>query len=770
MPERVRVSYHIFTAACLLLTLAPVECSGQQKEAADYVNTNIGGIGYLRVATSPAVLLPHGMMRIAPITTPGITDRYLADKIYGFPAGGVTLMPTTGPAEADPVKYASQYDHGLETARPNYYSATLEKYDVAVEYTVSEHAAYYQIAFPEGVPAHVLFTVGGNGEIKQLSPTSLAGRDGAAAGGSYFYAEFSRPVTSSNALAGIQTPRDRPSAGSGQGIMANFTPGRGEPIGLRIGTSYISTDQARQSLLGEIPGWNFNQTRSQARTAWNQALGKIAVKGGTEDERTIYYTALYRTLCQGIDITEGGQYFSGYDNKDHSANGHHFYTGDAFWDTYRSVHPTQLLIEPERQMDMVRSLVLMYEQSGWLPSSSSMRGGQRGMIGHHSTAMITDTYMKGYRDFDVEKAYAGMKKNAMESTMLRSASGPANSLDRMYMEKGFFPALGKNEKETVKEVNPFERRQAVSITLEHAYDDWCLAQMAKALNKQDDYAYFMKRAHNYENVFDKRIGFMAPKTADGKWKYDEKEFNPVWAGGQGGRDYYTEMNAWIYTFHVQHDVAGLINLLGGREKFAAKLDALFQEQYGRYSGDPARGAGPQGAKWFFLSWFPDQAGLIGNYAAGNEPSFHIPYLYNYAGQPWKTQRRVREVMAIWYNAGPTGIVGDEDGGGMSSWYVMSAMGLFTVSPGRPVYDIGSPIFGETKITPGNGKVFTITAQNVSAVNKYIQSAELNGKPLNKPWFEHGDLANGGTLVLRMGPRPNTAWGSAPDAAPPSMSQ
>jgi predicted alpha-1,2-mannosidase len=296
---------------------------------------------------------------------------------------------------------------------------------------------------------------------------------------------------------------------------------------------------------------------------------------------------------------------------------------------------------------------------------------------------------------------------------------------------------------------------------------WCTAEVARILHHEDDYAYFLKRARNYANVFDARVGFMAPKTADGQWRFSPAEFNPIWAGGQGGRDYYTEMNAWTYTFHVQQDVAGLIALMGGREKFIAKLDRLFTEQYHGFHGDPSRG-GTGGTKYFFLAWFPDMTGLIGQYAQGDEPSFHIPYLYNYAGAPWKTQRKVREIMKVWYNAGPLGISGDEDNGEESSWYVLSAMGFFTVCPGRPVYDLGSPIFEETRIALGNGKVFTIRAPGVSSRNKYIQSATLDGKPLNKPWFTQSDLAGGGTLVLQMGPRPNEQWGSAPDAAPPSI--
>jgi predicted alpha-1,2-mannosidase len=435
------------------------------------------------------------------------------------------------------------------------------------------------------------------------------------------------------------------------------------------------------------------------------------------------------------------------------------------WGNYRSLEPIHLLLDPAQQLDVVRSFVTLYERTG------RMMGFDRGLSGHHIIAVALDAYMKGYRDFDVVKAYEGFKKMQMEETLLPWRNVPQTPLDRVYLEKGFFPALKKGEKETVKEVNPFERRQSVAVTLETAYDDWCMAEFAKALDKKEDCEYFTKRARNYENVFDSRVGFMAPRSEDGNWVLDEKEFSPVWSGGQGGREYYTEMNGWTYTFHVQQDVAGLINLMGGRDKFSTKLDTLFQEQFGGYYGPPEPLRGPaDGSKYFFYAQLPDMTGLIGQYAHGDEPSFHIPYLYNYAGHPWKTQRRVRDIMKLWYNAGPQGYCGDEDNGELSSWYVLSAMGFFTVCPGRPVYDIGSPIFDEVKLTLAKGKVFTITAKNVSPANKYIQSATLNGKPLNKPWFEHKDMVNGGTLVFEMGLRPNTAWGSAREDAPPSMSR
>ena len=272
---------------------------------------------------------------------------------------------------------------------------------------------------------------------------------------------------------------------------------------------------------------------------------------------------------------------------------------------------------------MIRSYLRMYEQSGWLPSFPSAAGEQAVMIGHHAAAYILDAYMKGYRDFDVEEAYQALRKNATQATMLPWKRGPLTSLDHVYFDKGFFPALAAGQTETVPEVTG-ERRQAVSVTLETSYDDWCVAQLAKALGKQDDYAYFMKLAHNYRNVFNPKTGFMAPKSEDGQWVV---HFDPKRGGGQGGRDYFTEVNSWLYTFNVQHDVAGLVQLMGGRDDFNAKLDQLFVEQYGT-------------SKYSFLDQFPDSTGLVGLYAQGNEPSFHIPYLYDFSGQPWKTQQRV----------------------------------------------------------------------------------------------------------------------------------
>ena len=734
----------------------------RQKEPVDYVSPNIGGIGQLLTATVPYVQCPHGMARLAPITTPGITDRYLADKIFGFPIGPAILMASTGAVGTQGETYASDFDHDFETATPYYYAADLQTWGIKAELTASQEAAYYRFTFPASTHAHLVLRLERTGELNVIEDRAVRGSqriggpvgkvaDTGAETREYFYAEFSRPFGNFQTWQHDDLTHAAKQAGEHIGFVTDFATTAGERVGVRVGLSYISTEQARRNLEREIPDWTFERVRANTRSLWNGALSGIITVGGTERQRTIFYTALYRSLGRMTDITEDGRYFSGYDHAVHDAQGHDFYVDDGLWDTYRSLHPLQLLLDGKRQEDMLRSYIRMYEQSGWLPSFPSVAGEQAVMIGHHAAAFILDTYVKGYRDFNVEAAYAGMRKNATDATMLPWSRGPLTTLDHVYFEKGFFPALARGENETVAEVTP-ERRQAASVTIENSYDDWCVTQLAKALGKQTDEVYFIKLAHNYENVFNADTGFMAPKSGDGNWVAN---FDPKLGGGQGGRDYFTELNGWLYTFAVQHDVAGLIRLMGGRDAFNARLDRLFVEQYGT-------------SKFRFLNQFPDATGLVGLYAQGNEPSFHVPYLYDFSGQPWKTQRRVRQLMEVWYGDGPLGIPGDDDGGATSSWYVLSAIGFYPVCPGSPVYEIGSPIFEKSTIRLGNGREFTVIANHVSSQNKYIQSAQLNGKPLTRPWFGHSDIADGGTLVLEMANTPNIHWGTAPEDAPPSM--
>ncbi len=721
---------HAFVLSKTLLSLILLlvflnGCEPFSKQPVDYVDPNIGTIGHLLRATSPLVYLPHSSIRLAPYTTPGIRDRYLADKIYGFPVGLSSIMATTGTLTIDAEKNASNFDHDLEIVTPYYHAVLLEDYDIEVDYSVTEHAAFYRFMFSETSPANILLRLRRDAHIQILGNNVIEGyetayRRGVAGKKLYFHCELSKPIASFGTWRGKNiTQGVKEQTGDSIGVFVTFPVSDGEQIDLKVAFSDQSVEEAGQFLEDEISSFNFEQVKNRARDVWNEALSKIKVTGGSERERTIFYTALYRTMGRKGNV----------------------------WDTYRSAYPLQTIIEPETNLEVIRGFVREYKKTGWIPSSGAM-------IGHHSTAVILDAYMKGIRDFDIEKAYEGTKKNAMEATMIPWRDrGPITELEKTYFEKGFFPALPLGEDEWVPQVHSFERRQSVAVTLEHCYDDWCLAEMAKALGKKNDYEYFKQRAHNYQNLYDVRIGFMAPKTADGKWI---EPFDPKLSGGQGGRAYFAECNSWTYTWHVQHDVQGLINLMGGREQFVDRLDALFVEQYDML-------------KFLFLNQFPDATGLIGQYAQGNEPSFHIPYLYNYAGTPWKTQRRVREIMKVWYDDDPLGICGDEDGGAMSAWYVFSAMGFYPVCPGRPLYDIGSPIFEKVTINVADGKTFIIEAKDVSSKNKYIQSATLNGETLNKPWFEHSTIVNGGKLILKMGDRPNKEWGNAPEAAPPSMS-
>lgn len=755
----------IITKLCLIDFITTV--NGQ--DPVDYVNPNIGTIGHLLTATTPDVQLPRGMIRLVPTTTPGIRDIYLADKIYSFStislsndfsrgAAAFSLMATTGKLKVNQSENASWFDHDLEKATPYGYSVLLEDYNIEVEYSATEHSSFYRFTFPETANSNILINLLQDSEIKILNEHEIEGYQNYPKGGDprrkmYFHSEFSKPINKYGSWSGREIMvGEKVQSGKNTGIYTTYSTSSGEQVQVKTGFSYISTQQARENLEKEIDGWDFDRVKNNGRKIWNEALNKIQIKGGTENQRTIFYTSLYRVLGRKTtNVSEYGKYYSSFDHKIHPTNGHDFYQLGESWGSFRSLFPLGLILEPEKQNDFVTSYIRMYEQTNWLGDAAL---DQRVMIGRHETATITDAWMKGFHDFDVEKAYQGMKKNAMEATMLPWCNGPLTEPDSVYMKKGFFPALALGEKEWVPKVNNFEKRQAVSVTLEHSYDDWCLAQMAKSLNKQEDYDYFMKRSRNYQNLFDSRIGFMAPKTADGNWVFYEKPLDPIWSGGQGGRDYYTETNAWTYTFQVQHDVSGLINIMGGREKFVTKLDALFQEQFGG-----------RGSKFEFLRQFPDGTGLIGQYNQGNQPGFHIPYLYNYAGKPWKTQRRVRDIMKIWYSNGPLGICGDEDEGELSSWYAFSAMGFYPVAPGRAVYDIGSPLFEKVTIHVGNGKSFVIEARDVSSKNKYIQSASLNGKPLNSPWFTHADLVKGGIIIFQMGPRPNEQWGSKPEEFP-----
>ena len=448
----------------------------------------------------------------------------------------------------------------------------------------------------------------------------------------------------------------------------------------------------------------------------------------------------------------GFRYFSAFDGKVHEDNGEPFYTDDWIWDTYRAAHPLRLLIDEGTEKNVIDSYLRMAEQMGnmWMPTFPEITGDSRRMNSNHAVATVADAAAKGLQ-FDLAKAYEACRKGIEEKTLAPWSGAAAGWIDDFYKKNGYIPALQEGEKETDPNVHHFEKRQPIAVTLGTAYDQWCLSRIADMLGKKEDAAHYLQCAHNYRNVYNAETAFFHPKDKNGKWI---EPFDYRFSGGMGAREYYGENNGWIYRWDVPHNVADLIDLMGGNQQFIANLDQTFREPLGR-------------GKYAFYAQIPDHTGNVGQFSMANEPSLHIPYLYNYAGQPWKTQKRIRQLLKTWFRNDLMGVPGDEDGGGMSAFVVFSSLGFYPVTPGFPAYNIGSPLFAKAKVMLSNGKVFEIEAQGASDENKYIQSATLNGKEWNKPWFSHDDIKEGGKLVLVMGSRPNKAWGSTGDAVPPS---
>jgi predicted alpha-1,2-mannosidase len=748
---------NIFYLLVVALGLIAGSCSDKISESVDYVNPNIGGIAPLLQTTVPLINLPNSMMRIHRL--PG---NYQAEKISGFPfmlvghrngTAGL-LMPVAGKIPSDRKEWASYYDHDHEVCKPYYYSVWLENPDINLELAVGERSSFYRIGWNRNDAKHLMLNITTSGHFNIPDHNTVEGYEIYTDNVKVYFCIKTERGFSSDSLwneEGRYAEDIASIEGTKPTLALTFGSAGNEIVGIKMGVSFIDAEQARKNLSAEIPGWNFEALKAVGRTKWNNALNKIEVKGGTIDQKTVFYTALYRTYERMVNISESGRYYSGYDDSVHNDNDTAFYVDDWMWDTYRAAHPLHALINPGLEDLKISSYIRMYQQGGWMPSFPIVSGDLPCMNGHHSAAIIADAYFKGIRGFNVEKAYEGLRKNAMEATMLPWRNGPMCSLDTFYLEKGYYPALNPGEKETVDRVHPFEKRQAVAITMGHSFDDWCLAQLAKALKKDDDYKYFMDRAHNFRKLFNPVTGFFAPRTEDGSWVRD---FNPKFSGGLGSRDYYDENNGWTYLWDVQHDIAGLVELLGGREKFVNRLDQLFIEELGMWKPD-------------YLQQFPDATGQVGLYVMGNEPSLHIPYLYNYAGAPWKTQKRIRMLLDTWFTNTPFGIPGDEDGGGLSGFVVFSSMGFYPVTPGIPAFNIGSPVFTEVTVKLTNNNAFHIIAKNSSRQNKYIQKARLNGKEWNKPWFSWNDIKDGGELVIEMGSRPNYTWGAGPADVPPS---
>ena len=724
------------TAAAILLILMIPGCDNRHvsDEALGYVDPDIGGVGLLLQPARPAVHSPNQIIRVYPVRRD-----YLDDQIRYFPLTLIShrngelfgIMPFTGDIGSGlPV---SSWDNQLEKITPYYLSTWLETYDITVGFTPGDKAGYFRFVFPAGSVKNIFMANIRNGGWEIKDGTVLNGEDSFSGMKAYVYGTLSQP--------GILT--DKEFSGRRRQYIT-FDEQTGDIIEFKYAVSFISPGQAKDNFDEEIAALSFSDLGKTAKDKWAEAIGRIEVKGGTEAQKRTFYTALYRCYERMVNINEGNGYYSNYDGKVHEAD-RDFYVDDWIWDTYLAHHPLRSILQPGMEADMIQSYVAMYEQSGWMPTFPILWGDNPCMNGFHSTVMILDAYRKGIRNFDIEKAYEGMKKNALGATMLPWRNGPACSLDTFYYENGWYPALHPGEPETVSRVHSFEKRQAVAVTLGHCYDDWALAQMAKELGKTDDYEFFMKRSENYRNLWWPEKGFFMPKDEKGEWI----DIDPVFDGGMGGRDYYDENNGWTYLWQVQHNLPALISLMGGNKAFEEKLDRLFREPLGR-------------SKYETWAKFPDFSGIVGQFSMGNEPSFHIPYLYNLTGSPWKTQKKIRMLLDAWYPDNIFGIPGDEDGGGMSAFVVFSSMGFYPIVPGLPVYTVGSPLFEKVTINLPGGKKFIVEADGGTAENKYIQEAWLNGEPLVIPWFTHNDLMKGGTLKLKMGPYPSLTWGTAAD--------
>ncbi len=725
----------------LSLFIMAISLWAQNKKLIDYVNPFIGTGGHGH--TYPGATLPFGMMQLSPDT--GIEGwdwcsgyHYSDNTIMGFSHthlsgtgatdyADILFMPTVGNLKFLPGSkekpeegYRSRFKHENETATPGYYSVYLDDYKVKAELTVSIRAGLHKYTFPKTANANIIIDLkhgldsGSDAMIKFVGMNKVEGmrksHGWAKEHTVYFAAEFSRPFSNYGTVVDENlNDNNKEAAGKNVKGYVRFATNNGEAVLVRIGISAVSIEGARKNLNKEIPDFNFERIKDEAEKIWEKELNRIQIEGGDEDQKTIFYTALYHTLITPNLFTDvDGKYF-GMDGKIHTTKGFDYYTVFSLWDTFRAEHPLFTIIDQKRAGDFVKTILAKYDEIGLLPVWELASNETWCMIGYHSVPVIFDAYMKGIRGFDAKSALEAMKVSAE-----RSQHG-----QKLYRERGYIPADKENE--------------SVSKTLEYCYDDWCIAQMAKAIGAKEDYDKYNQRSLFYKNLFDKSTGFMRGKMSDGSWI---TPFEPKAVTQQ-----YTEANAYQYNFFVPHDIKGMIDLYGGDENFVRKLDDLFAES------DKLEGR-----------FQPDISGLIGQYAHGNEPSHNFAYLYNYAGAPWKTQERIRGIMSELYSSKADGLCGNDDCGQMSAWYVFSAMGFYPVTPGQNTYAIGSPIFDKVTINLENGKKFIISTKNNSGQNKFIQIASLNGTAYNHSYITHEQIMDGGEFVFVMNDRPNKSWG------------
>jgi predicted alpha-1,2-mannosidase len=725
----VRIRIHFAELLKLGILAAVTSLAGQAAGQVEFVDPTIGNVGILLEPTRPAVFLPNSMVRMYPIRADALDDR-----ITSFPLTIsshrqeelFSIMPGSGGSSA--------YDQ--EKTTPYYFSTRFDETLIQTEFSATERCGYFRFTFPDGKAA-VVIANRMPGELETQGGTAISGEEHFKNMKAFVYGEFSAPVA-------VKSEK------LGERIRVNVSRESERTLEFRYGISFISVEQAKRNLRHEIPAWGFDKVKEDGKARWNQVLGRIAVEGGSEAQRKVFYTALYRCYERMINITEDGRYYSAFDHQIHEDQ-RPFYVDNWLWDTYRALEPLQTLLNPDMEADKIQSYVRMYQQSGIMPTFALLSGPYACMNGNHAAPWFADAWFKGVRNFDLQTAYEGVRKRSLHVTLLPWRLNPKGPLDDFYAAHGYMPALRPGERETEALVDPFEKRQPVPVTLENSSDDWSIAQLARALNRPQDERLFLQRAANYKNLFRADKGMMWPKDSEVRWI---EPLDPKFDGGMGGRDYYDENNGYTYTWDVMHDIGGLIALMGGTEKAAANLDRLFREPLGR-------------SKYEFQARFPDSTSMVGQFSMGNEPSLAIPYIYNRLGTPWKTQKRIRMLLDSFFTDTLQGMPGDEDGGGMSAFVVFSMMGFYPVTPGIPTYDIGSPVFDKVTIHLRNGKDFVLVAHHASHDNKYVQSVRLNGMTADRVWFRHADIVNGGTLELTMGDTPNTSLGTTNASLPPA---
>ena len=710
-------------------------CSAPQQETAatdytQYVNTFIGAAD--NGHTFPGACRPFGMIQTSPVTG-AVGWRYCSEYVYedsviwGFTQthlngtgcmdlGDILVMPVTGNRHRAWDGYRSSFQKNSESATPGYYTVTLDEPGVKAELTATLHTALHRYTYNKADSASVLIDLQHGPawnekqyhsqvkacDVKWENDSTLSGhvRNSVWVDQDYFFTlQFNRPVISTVDLPMGETEK-------GRRIVATFDLQPGEEVLMKIAMSTTGVEGAKANMAAEQPGWDFEGTRKQAKDEWNSYLSRIEMEG-TPDEMTNFYTCFYHALIQPNEISDvDGKYRNAADSIV-TATGGKFYSTFSLWDTYRAAHPFYTMIVPERVDGFVNSLIDQAEVQGFLPIWGLWGKENYCMIANHGVSVVAEAYAKGFKGFDAERAFQAIKQTQTVSHKLKS-----NWED--YMKYGYFPT-------------DLTAAESVSSTLESVYDDYAAADMARRMGKTEDAAYFSKRTDFYKNLFDPTTKFMRPRKSDGTWKSPFDPTQAAHAESNGGD--YTEGNAWQYTWHVQHDVPGLIALLGGEEAFTNKLDSLFTVE--------------------LRTQLADVTGLIGNYAHGNEPSHHVTYLYTLAGKPERTQELIRQIFDTQYRPAPDGLCGNDDCGQMSAWYMFSAMGFYPVNPVSGEYVFGAPQMPKFVLHLQDGKTFTVLAEGLSKEHKYVESITLNGEPYTKNYITHEDIMKGGTLVYKM---------------------